>query len=78
MWTISNPNKLFASLVRYNTDAQFQLFCIMTTEKYNLFSQNDRNTLSAKSGVVINTGTVHDPNNNAQTINVTIISYTKV
>lgn len=78
MWTISNPNKLFASLVSYNTDAPFQLFCIMTTEKYNLFSQNDRNTLSAKSGVVINTGTVLDPNNNARTINVTIISYTKV
>ena len=77
MWTISSPNKLFENIVNYDETAQFQLFCVMTTKKYNSFPQNDRDNLIAKQGVNISVRVVPDPNNNAQNIGVTIISYNK-
>jgi hypothetical protein len=77
MWHIKNPKKIFEYLNLYSSDATFQLISIMKTEKYNSFSDDDRNNLENLNieNFSISGKKIKNPNNPAQLIDCKVISF---
>jgi len=47
MWHIENPNKIFSYIYEYDESKDFQLICLMTREKYDSFSSEDREAVES-------------------------------
>jgi len=64
MWQIENPRKVF-NYLHEPTDKEFELVCIIPTEKYNSFPNESRNKLESinEVGFSIEDKKVKDPNN---------------
>ncbi len=45
MWHIDNPQKIFSYLNKVDTNAKFQVLCLMKTEKFNSFPTSDKTAL---------------------------------
>ena len=47
MWHIENPNKIFSYIYEYDESKDFQLICLMTKDKYDSFSSEDREAVES-------------------------------
>lgn len=78
MWTIQNPSRLFRSYLNcHDKNATFQMTCLMKKEKFASFSEDDKNTLLnlTKENYNIEDVKIKDPNNPANLIDATLITY---
>ena len=76
MWQIQNPRKVFEYV--YKTEGtEFELICIIPTEKYNSFEKESKNKVEKleKKGFEISNIEVKDPNNPAKLIECELIKY---
>lgn len=77
MWHISNPHKIFEYLNAVDASAEFQLFCLMKTEKFKAFPQTDQDALInlKKQNYSIRGVQVKNPNNPAKLLDCTFITF---
>jgi len=76
MWRIENPRKAFNYLHK-PTSNDFELICIIPTEKYNSFPNESKTKLEAiaKNGFSIEDTHIKDPNNPAKLMNCKLIKF---
>lgn len=76
MWQIENPRKVF-SYLHETTDKNFELVCIIPTEKYESFPIDSRKKLEAinESGFSIENTQIKNPNNPANLLDCVLIKY---
>jgi len=76
MWQIENPRKVFDYL-HVSDKKDFELVCIIPSEKYNSFSKESRNRIEGikNKGFNISEAEVKDPNNPAKLLKCKIINY---
>jgi hypothetical protein len=74
MWQIENPRKVF-NYLHETTDKDFELVCIIPTEKYNSFPKESRTKLEGinKIGFSIEDKQTKDPNNPAKLMDCKLI-----
>lgn len=79
MWHIDNPHKIFKYLNAADPNAEFQLFCLMKTAKFNSFPAADRNSLKAirAKEFSIKDVKIKNPNNPANLLDCTFITFSK-
>ncbi len=77
MWTILNPHKLFGYLKCCDDKAKFQLICLMRVEKFNSFSEEDKNALLGltKENYSIENVKIQNPDNPAQLLDAKLITF---
>ncbi|MCF6348264.1 MAG: NgoPII family restriction endonuclease [Flavobacteriaceae bacterium] len=76
MWQIENPRKVLDYL-HQSENKEFELVCIIPTEKYNSFDNESRNKIEGveDKGFNISNIEVKDPNNPAKLIKCNLITY---
>ena len=74
MWQIENPKKVF-NYLHESTDKDFELVCIIPTDKYNGFSKGSRTKLEGikENGFSIENKQIKDPNNPVKLIDCKLI-----
>ncbi|MCR9173465.1 MAG: NgoPII family restriction endonuclease [bacterium] len=74
MWQIENPRKVF-NYLHEPTDKDFELVCIIPTEKYSSFSKDSRTKLEGikENGFSIEDKQIKDPNNPAKLMDCKLI-----
>jgi NgoPII restriction endonuclease len=77
MWHIDNPHKIFSYLNKIDTNAQFQMICLMKTEKFNTFSETDKVALQnlQKVNYAFEDAKIKNPNNPAQLLDCKLITF---
>jgi NgoPII restriction endonuclease len=77
MWHIDNPHKIFSYLNKIDTNAQFQMICLMKTEKFNTFSETDKVALQnlQKANYAFDDAKIKNPNNPAQLLDCKLITF---
>ena len=77
MWHIDNPNKIFSYLNKTNTTTQFQMVCLMKTEKFDSFPVEDKAALRdlRKVNYAFESTKIKNPNNPAQLLDCTLITF---
>lgn len=78
MWHIKNPISVFDYAVNLKKDSDFQVVAIMTEEKFNSFSDQDRKDLNIaieKVGGSINDIKIKSPNNPAKLLSTKVIHF---
>ena len=77
MWHIENPHKIFSYLNKFDIEAKFQILCLMKTEKFDSFSEEDKNALInlKKDNYSFENTKIKNPNNPAQLLDCTIITF---
>jgi hypothetical protein len=77
MWHIENPHKIFRYLNAVDVNAEFQLFCLMKTEKFNSFPQPDQDELKRlkMQNYSMRDVQIKSPNNPAKLIDCTFITF---
>lgn len=76
MWQIENPRKVF-NYLHEPTDKDFELVCIIPTEKYSSFPKDSRTKLEEvkENGFSIEDKQIKDPNNPAKLMVCKLIKY---
>ena len=76
MWQIENPRKVF-NYLHEPTDKDFELVCIIPTEKYNSFPKDSRTKLEGlkENGFSIEDKQIKDPNNPAKLMACKLIKF---
>lgn len=76
MWQIENPRKVFNYLHK-TTDKDFELVCIIPTEKYGSFPKDSRTKLEGlkENGFSIEDKQIKDPNNPAKLMTCKLIKF---
>ncbi len=77
MWHIENPHKIFSYLNCVDNTAKFQMICLMKTEKFNSFPNEDKNELLGlvgKNYAIVDTE-IKNPNNPAKLISAKLITF---
>ncbi|WP_233862533.1 NgoPII family restriction endonuclease [Tenacibaculum piscium] len=76
MWQIENPRKVF-NYLHESTDKDFELVCIIPTDKYNSFPKESINKLEEinESGFSIEDKQIKDPNNPAKLKDCKLIKF---
>jgi hypothetical protein len=74
MWQIENPRKVF-NYLHETTDKDFELVCIIPTEKYNSFPNESRSKLEgiSENGFSIEDKQIKNPNNPAKLMDCKLI-----
>jgi hypothetical protein len=77
MWHIENPHKIFSYLNKVDATAQFQVLCLMKTEKFNSFPNADKTALQnlAKDNYSFEDTQIKNPNNPAQLLDCKLITF---
>ena len=75
MWGIENPNKIFEYLNVYDSTVDFQLMCLMRSEKFASFPPEDQAMLYQHGNIEINDVRINNPNNPAILLDAKLISY---
>lgn len=77
MWHIENPHKIFSYLNRVDSNAKFQILCLMKTEKFDSFSVADKTALQhlKKDNYSFEDIQIKNPNNPAQLLNCKLITF---
>ncbi|MCW8955065.1 MAG: NgoPII family restriction endonuclease [Sulfurimonas sp.] len=77
MWHIDNPNKIFNYIYTYDDTRDFQLICLMKKEKYNSFSQTDKELLENidNNNVTISDIRIKNPNNPVQLMDAKLLIF---
>lgn len=76
MWQIENPRKVF-NYLHETTDKNFELVCIIPTDKYNSFPNESKTKLEqiSENGFSVENKQIKDPNNPAKLIDVKLIKF---
>jgi hypothetical protein len=76
MWQIENPRKVF-NYLHETTDKNFELVCIIPTDKYNSFPNESKTKLEgiSENGFSVENKQIKDPNNPAKLIEVKLIKF---
>lgn len=72
MWIIDNPIKVFSDIISYDS-SKFNVIAIMQKEKYETFSQTDRDLIEGSSDYSIEDKIVVDPSDTSSNIEVKLI-----
>jgi len=77
MWHIDNPNKIFDYLYEFDDEANFQVICLMKTDKYNSMPQEDRTMVEDlnNDNIIIQDVMIKNPNNPIQLIDAKLITF---
>ncbi|MEK6956076.1 MAG: NgoPII family restriction endonuclease, partial [Nanoarchaeota archaeon] len=75
MWHIQNPFKVFESIIKYDLKKEFSLYTIMTEDKYNLISKDERIVLEKNKEIIIIDSKIKNPNNPAKLMDIKLISF---
>ena len=75
MWHIESPFRVFKWLFSNESNGTFRVNVLMTKEKYDSFSINDRRRLEINKSIKINEVLIPSPNNKATLIKCVHISY---
>ncbi|MBL7815238.1 MAG: NgoPII family restriction endonuclease [Saprospiraceae bacterium] len=77
MWHIDNPHRVFSYLTKSNADTQFQLLCLMKTEKFQTFALEDKTALLdiEKENYSLKEVKIKNPNNPAQLMDCILITF---
>lgn len=75
MWHIQNPSKVFQYIPKQQQDSGFQIHCLMRTEKYNSFSQEDRTAVEQLDSLRITDVRIKNPDNPVQLIDCKFLEY---
>lgn len=77
MWHIDNPNKTFNYIYNYDDTKDFQLICLMTSDKYNSLPFEDKNALVAldNPNVEITDIKIKNPNNPVQLLDAKLLVF---
>ncbi len=77
MWHIENPHKIFSYLNKVDATAQFQILCLMKTEKFNSFPTADKTALQnlKKVNYSFEDTQIKNPNNPAQLLDCKLITF---
>ena len=79
MWHIESPFRIFQYLDLPSFDTSFSLTCLMTSEKFERFSEEERISLleNASLGIEVQDVFIDDPNNPARQIEAKFITFSK-
>ena len=79
MWHIESPFKIFKHFNLPDSHSSFSLTCLMTTDKFNGFSEEDKARLyeGKALGLSIQDVLIDDPNNPVKQIQAKFITFTK-
>jgi len=77
MWSIFHPYKVFDYLPKMNLDKEFKCFCVMREEKFNSFSEDDKQALLElmNDNFKISDLQIKNPNNPASLLNVKFMEF---
>ncbi len=77
MWHIENPYKIFSYLNKIDINASFQILCLMRTEKFNSFPNEDKIALQhlQKVNYAFEATKIKSPDNPAQLLDCTLITF---
>jgi hypothetical protein len=77
MWHIDNPHKIFSYLNKVDANATFQVLCLMKTEKFNSFPDDDKKAIQNLTKENYNFEDIHiyNPNNPAQFLDCKLITF---
>lgn len=77
MWHIENPHKIFSYLNKVDTNAKFQILCLMKYEKFNSFPADDKKALQnlKKENYSFEDVQIKNPNNPAQLLDCKLITF---
>jgi hypothetical protein len=74
MWHIVNPLKVFSDIYNVNKNNTFNLLCLMKTDKFNKFCEQDKLAISADKNINITDIKIKNPDNPAQLLNAKLIT----
>lgn len=77
MWSIFHPKKVFDYIPKQSILSDFKFYCVMKTEKFEQFSQEDKDSLYnlANDKFFIHDIQIRNPNNPAQLIPVKFMEF---
>lgn len=77
MWSIFHPSRVFDYLPKMNLNTEFKFYCIMKKEKFNSFSNEDRNELLNLVNDYFNVSDfkIKNPNNPADLMDVKFMEF---
>jgi len=77
MWTIENPHKIFSYLLLADSEANFQLFCLMRKQKFDTFNDAEKDYLLnlKKENYTFRELQILNPSNPAEMIDSIMINY---
>lgn len=77
MWHIDNPHKVFSYLNKSDAYTRFHVLCLMKTEKFNAFPEQDKTALQnlKKENYSFEETKIKNPNNPAQLLDCTLITF---
>lgn len=79
MWHISHPQKVYNYIPKHENNSEFKFYCIMKKEKFETFSDKDKNYLIELSHLNfkfnISDVLIKDPNNPANLINAVFMEF---
>ncbi len=74
MWVIKHPSKLFEDLYK-QSDETFSMIAIIPLDKYNSFSEADKNMIVGRKEIVLTNENISNPNNAAKEIAVKLLVF---
>lgn len=74
MWVIKHPSKLFEDLYKQN-DETFSMIAIIPLDKYNSFSEADKNMIESRNEIVLTNENISNPNNAAKELAVKLLVF---
>lgn len=77
MWHIENPFRVFKYAYKFNTEKSFNFLAIINIEKYESFSEADRNKIENEAGISIKFSEIKDPDNPATMKKVVVITFAR-
>jgi len=74
MWVIKHPSKLFVDLYKQE-DETFSMVAIIPLDKYNSFSESDRDMIESRKEIIVTDENISDPNNAAKEMAIKLLVF---
>jgi len=74
MWVIKHPSKLFVDLYKQE-DETFSMVAIIPLDKYNSFSESDRDMIESRKEIIVTNENISDPNNAAKEMAIKLLVF---
>jgi hypothetical protein len=75
MWHIDNPNKIFSYLHTTQSGSDFELTCLMKSEKYASLPKVDREAVENHPSVSVSDARIKNPNNPVQLMDTKLLVF---
>lgn len=74
MWGIEHPSKVFNYIYTKNQSSKFSLTCIMRKEKFDSFSDLDKEVINSSTSIICEEKKIKNPDNPANLIDAILIT----